>query len=273
MTAASPPARPLARFVRLLVLATVVVGAALATGAPAYAAAPAAMEADFVARTNAARAAAGLPGYAVAADLVSVARQQSARMAARGTIYHNPNLTTDVAGWQAVGENVGEGPSVADLSSAFLASPSHRANLLDRSFTQVGIGVVVDANGIVWVTQVFRQPLAAAPAPAPVTVPAPTTAPAPNHATAPAPTPAHATAAGAPQPPAAAAPTVNAAAGPVAGAPTRTVPPTAAALAHARIARQLAAARARAKQTRADPVARAVAYAALLRDLTGYSAG
>jgi hypothetical protein len=87
-------------------------------------------------------------------------------MASGQSLYHNPRLTTAVHNWQAVGENVGEGPSVGDVHVAFMNSPEHRANILDHDFTQVGVGVSVDKNGIVWVTEDFREPMSAA---APVT--------------------------------------------------------------------------------------------------------
>ena len=37
-------------------------------------------------------------------------------------------------------------------------SPAHKANILDRDYTEVGIGAVV-ANGRVWVAEVFRRPM------------------------------------------------------------------------------------------------------------------
>jgi hypothetical protein len=37
-------------------------------------------------------------------------------------------------------------------------SPGHRANILDRDYTEVGIGAVTVA-GRVWVAEVFRRPL------------------------------------------------------------------------------------------------------------------
>src|SRR5438309_253533 len=116
------------------------------------------MESQFVAKLNAARSAAGLRPYSVASDLTSVARQHSAQMASKQSLYHNPNLTSQVQNWQAVGENVGEGPTVSDVHAAFMHSPEHKANILDHDFTQVGVGVVVDKNGIIWVTEDFREP-------------------------------------------------------------------------------------------------------------------
>jgi hypothetical protein len=40
-----------------------------------------------------------------------------------------------------------------------MQSPEHRANILDHDFTQIGVGVSVDKNGIVWVTEDFRKPM------------------------------------------------------------------------------------------------------------------
>ena len=79
-------------------------------------------------------------------------------MAGSSRLYHNPRLTSDVTNWRWVGENVGYGPSVASVHTAFMNSPAHKANILDRDYTEVGIGVVV-ANGRVWVAEVFRRPM------------------------------------------------------------------------------------------------------------------
>lgn len=117
------------------------------------------METQFIAKVNAAREANGQAPYAVASDLTSIARQHSANMASQQSLYHNPSLTTQVQNWQAVGENVGEGPDVNDIHTAFMNSPEHRANILDHDFTQIGVGVSVDKNGIIWVTEDFREPM------------------------------------------------------------------------------------------------------------------
>ena len=149
----------------------------LAPAAPAYAD-TGSIEAQFVAATNAARQSAGLAPYAVASDLASIARNWSAHMAAAGAISHNPNLTTQVQNWRAVGENVGVGPDEPSIQQAFMNSAPHRANILDHDYTQFGVGVVV-SGGRVWVTVDFRQPMSApAPAPAPARpAPAPVAAP------------------------------------------------------------------------------------------------
>ncbi|HET7530684.1 MAG TPA: CAP domain-containing protein [Mycobacteriales bacterium] len=153
------PMRVLGRLVATLALA-LAAGATTAAVAPAAALASAyGYEAQFVADMNAARQANGLAPYAVAYDLTSVARGHSEQMASQQSLYHNPGLTSQVQNWRAVGENVGEGPTVSDIHNAFMNSPEHRANILDHDFTQVGVGVSVDKNGIIWVTEDFRQPM------------------------------------------------------------------------------------------------------------------
>jgi hypothetical protein len=112
----------------------------------------------LVAKMNAARTAAGLRAYVVRSDLNAVAQAQAARMAASHTLYHNPSLTTAVKNWQWVGENVGYAPDALTLHAAFMASPGHRANVLDRDFTEVGVGYAW-SGGTLWASEVFRKPL------------------------------------------------------------------------------------------------------------------
>src|SRR5690625_1751067 len=121
---------------RATILAMAVVTAlalALAPFGPltAPASADSGMEASFVAKANAERAAHGLPALSSEGSLASTARAWSSTMAGQTTLAHNPNLASQVSGWQAVGENVGRGPTVDAIHAALMASPSHRANILD----------------------------------------------------------------------------------------------------------------------------------------------
>lgn len=128
---------------------------ASATGA---AASPYSMEQDFVAKINAERTSRGLSRLVVKSDLRSVARNHSADMAAEGDIWHNPNLSSQVGGsWTILGENVGMGGSVNGLHDAFMDSPGHRANVLHQSYNQVGVGVKLDGDGTIFVTEVFAK--------------------------------------------------------------------------------------------------------------------
>ncbi|MDQ3422805.1 MAG: CAP domain-containing protein, partial [Actinomycetota bacterium] len=137
---------------------------------PSTAASAAGEEGDFVNRLNALRTSRGLAPLAVYGDLTSIARAHSQRMGEQNSLYHNPNLTTEVTNWQSVGENVGYGGSVVDIQNAFVASPPHLANQVNTTYTQVGIGTWVAPTGRIWVTQVFRKPLVANPLPAVLTI-------------------------------------------------------------------------------------------------------
>jgi hypothetical protein len=153
------------RKVAALLLAPLVVAGVAFWGSAASAAD--AHAGSFVSKANAERTSRGLRAYTVASDLSVVARRHAERMAAKHSLYHNPNLGSEVSGWQVVGENVGMGGDVQSIHQAFMDSPEHRANILARDYTEIGVGTVVDADGVLWVTQVFRLPMkAVAPVPA-----------------------------------------------------------------------------------------------------------
>ncbi len=156
------------------VLSAATVGSVLLVIVPATAQA----DAGLIAATNAARSAAGVAGVTESADLDAAAGQHAQSMARSGILAHTPSLGSGVCCWLKIGENVGEGPSVGALHAAFMASIEHRDNILDRSFTQMGVGYAVDAHGTLWVSELFRDPTGAAPKPAPPVVAAPVVHPA-----------------------------------------------------------------------------------------------
>lgn len=134
-------------------LAVSLLTGAAAVASPAAASGPSTTE---IGRVNQARVAHGLAALERSRHLTRVARAQAARMANRNLLFHNPHLTEDVRHWQWVGENVGYGPDVATVHVAFMRSPAHRANVLDRDYTEIGVGVVV-RGGRAWVVHVFRD--------------------------------------------------------------------------------------------------------------------
>lgn len=113
-------------------------------------------EADVLALINSARSAHGLTELEVHSDLVTSARGHADRMLSDNRLSHNPNFDDATTGWTAIGENVGYGKTASDIFKAFMASPSHRANILG-DYNQVGIGVSVADDGRLWVTVVFMQ--------------------------------------------------------------------------------------------------------------------
>jgi uncharacterized protein YkwD len=107
---------------------------------------------------NLSRTMRGLKPYGLSDGLSAVAQRQAQRMASQQRLFHNPNLTTDVHVWHAIGENVAYTSSVSQAHTLLMNSPPHRANLLNKTFNQFGVGVVKDSHGTVWVVEVFRKP-------------------------------------------------------------------------------------------------------------------
>ena len=127
-------------------------------------------EAALLTLINNARSQQGLSELSIHPDLVANARGHADAMAGRATLFHNPNFGDAATGWTALGENVGFGKKVDDIFAAFLASPSHRANILG-DYNYAGVGVTVDSRGKLWVTVVFMQgPADATSAPQPISV-------------------------------------------------------------------------------------------------------
>jgi len=139
-----------ARKVSITVFALVVMTVGLALPAQAG------TEGAFLSKINASRAAEGLPPVAVSSELVPDAQAHSAEMMAAGEIYHTSNLAAVASGWEALAENVGVGPSVDSLHTAFMNSPGHRRNILG-DYNYVGIGVSQSDSGQLWVTVIFMR--------------------------------------------------------------------------------------------------------------------
>jgi hypothetical protein len=146
-----------------------------------------AQEQEWLGRINELRAGRGLAPLTVDAEQNALAQQRAQTNSNTGALAHTPSLSAGVsATWLKLGENVGVGPSIDVVFSAFVQSPQHFANLTDPAFTHVGIGVTVDGQGRIWVTHRFLQ-LGAAPAPRPAPAPVPTLAPRPAPPTTPPP--------------------------------------------------------------------------------------
>ena len=150
---------------KIVVVLAVFATLSLAGASPAAAQepGPVEMEREFVSLINDLRATQGLSALAVHDELVGKARRWSATMAAEGDIWHSDLRDGITVAWRRLGENVGMGGSVRSLHDAFVASPHHYENLVDPGFNYVGLGVVVDPDGTIFVSQEFME-LAPAPA-------------------------------------------------------------------------------------------------------------
>ncbi len=111
---------------------------------------------------NAARTSESATTLARDSALDKLAKAHSDEMAKAKMVGHNvgtgdPSQRIKTAGIKAsiAGENVASAASVQNAHRALWASPSHRSNMLSGQFKKVGIAVTKDADGRVWVTQLF----------------------------------------------------------------------------------------------------------------------
>ena len=141
------------------------------TTAPAAAPAPAGSQStaqklasDLFNRLNAERRARGLAALDWDDDLARVAGDWSAHMASTGNFAHRDlgaaGSLPGMSKFSALGENIAwvEGyPSMGNqLHVGWMKSEGHRANMLQRGFDSVGIGVVC-SGGRAWATQNFGR--------------------------------------------------------------------------------------------------------------------
>jgi len=142
-----------------LVLLAVLFGSLLLTAVPAVAS----FRTRMLDMVNGRREAHGLHDLHLNTRLSAEATRHTRAMIRRDRLFHTGRLAGRVHRWHAHrwGENVGCAASMHSLMRAFMRSPDHRANLLDRGFHQVGIGVVGDLRSrlcgsrTVWATQQF----------------------------------------------------------------------------------------------------------------------
>lgn len=104
-------------------------------------------ESALVREMNRVRAAHGLPPLRFDGRLERAARSHTSRMLATGVFRHgafSSRLQRFDVRSRVAGENLawGSGPlgTARAIVDAWLASPEHRANLLRKSFTRVGVG-------------------------------------------------------------------------------------------------------------------------------------
>jgi uncharacterized protein YkwD len=71
----------------------------------------------------------------------------------------DPQMRVSASGLllSAIGENVAHGASIAHAHRALWNSPSHRSNILSSYFDSIGIGAAPDADGSVWVCELFGR--------------------------------------------------------------------------------------------------------------------
>lgn len=141
---------------------TPTVPAGATTAPPSRSTATLTMESEAMQAVNRVRARYGCTALRVTSSLRIAARRHSARMARRGVLSHQlagePGLARRVAdagytGASMLGEVIAVGPTNgASAVRMWLASPKHRAILLDCRLRHVGAGVVRSGSGRHWWT-------------------------------------------------------------------------------------------------------------------------
>ena len=119
---------------------------------------------------NEERLARGLPALIAKETLTDVARLRSEEMTRMGYFAHFYSGGTSAyeflrqagARFSTAGENLakvggGESESVATAIKALMASPTHRANILNPDFARVGVGAVTNDAGITIFTMIYAD--------------------------------------------------------------------------------------------------------------------
>ena len=121
------------------------------------------LQGDIAYLTNKQRALHGCKAVRVDARLTTAARGHSAYMARTGAFSHTGLRNSSFAYRikaasypRPLSENIAYGYRTGvDVVKAWMASPGHRANILNCTATTVGVGAVYAANGTAYYTQEF----------------------------------------------------------------------------------------------------------------------
>ena len=106
-------------------------------------------------RINGIRSSHGLRRLEGDKQLAYVARQHAKTMASARGVWHDPNVSSEVTRWRRLGQNTGRGRSCRSLTRAFMASSSHRGQILGR-FRFFAVGAEW-RGGRVYVQELFES--------------------------------------------------------------------------------------------------------------------
>lgn len=121
---------------------------------------------DVVKYTNQYRAKHGLKAVTMDSTLALVASYRSVEMAERDVLSHTRpdgtkfyNLAQQYGiSYKYIGENIGAYQMNAkEIVDAWYNSPGHRANMLSKNYTKIGVGVGMTSDGYFYWTQLFKN--------------------------------------------------------------------------------------------------------------------
>lgn len=112
---------------------------------------------------NQERIAQGLSPLALDPALSRIARIKSADMRDNRYFAHesptygrvSDMLRTFGYSFSGAGENIAHHTTTEKAHAAFMSSDGHRRNILSSAWEKIGLGIVYDANGYVYVTEIF----------------------------------------------------------------------------------------------------------------------
>lgn len=115
------------------------------------------LEAQLLAKHNAARANAGLPALTQVSCATDIAQTWARHMAEAHSLSHNPSYASQLQGScsnvRAWAENIAQQPT-ADAQKMFdtwmASTAGHRENILKSTVTRIGIGVWTTPDGVMW---------------------------------------------------------------------------------------------------------------------------
>lgn len=74
-----------------------------------------------------------------------------------GSAFHTA-LTENGVSFRGAGENIAWGQKTPEeVMNGWMNSPGHRANIMDKNFTKIGVGYYQNANGVNYWTQLFTN--------------------------------------------------------------------------------------------------------------------
>ena len=124
-------------------------------------------EKTIVDRTNAERKQAGLPPLMINPKLMQMACDQCQSMSRLQQLSHSIegrsfSVRLMESGYDSAsaGENIAEGQlNASEAVQDWMHSPGHRANILNRQYTQIGVAMVTSRSGQRFYAQVFARPM------------------------------------------------------------------------------------------------------------------
>lgn len=134
---------------------------------PPAVSAPISVSQECTQLTNNARTAAGLAPLTIDSRMTTAAEAHSIEQAQRKKMTHTgrngsnagQRLTVLGYSWSTWAENVAAGQSdCASVVAAWLASPGHRANILNPALVNIGMGAVKGPNGVIYWTMDLAKP-------------------------------------------------------------------------------------------------------------------